>query len=230
MALLDTLRGHLQSMVRDPDNEVWTEDEMDAALQRAVIGLYPRVASPLDPTAHTITLVSGTYYYHPPSSAVEIDRLEWVDTDGNERGELSVGSWEVKGDTLTGSAYIHVAPSIADSGGTLRVHGVGRYRLVGTLSLDDGLYLDDDLSLDDDSARDFLLPELHYEIVLNRAEVELLHYLKADRARFMQWQNTRQDQNVSVNELLQAINASEQRASATSSKWFTWRKPKPGRR
>ena len=202
-----TLLGFLQSALRDSSNATWTTTEMNNAIALAVRTLAPRVVLPLDPESYTQALTAGDYFYSLSSAIVDLNRVDWVDSDGNERGELHPSTWEVVGDIIGGTAKIHVAPSIVDSGGTLRYTGFGRYGVSSN-------QIPDDL----------------VNLVIAKAEVELLHYLKSDRARFLQWQNTRQDQNVSVNELLQAINAAEQRVRELSASVYTFRRPKGGRR
>jgi hypothetical protein len=201
-----TLRGYLQSALRDTTNATWSTTEMDNAIARAVRTLYPRIAVPLDPETYTQTLTSGDYYYALNAAIVELNTVYWVDTNSDERGALQPGTWEVVGDTIAGTAKIHVHPRIADFGGTLRYHGFGRYDLTTNK-----------------------IPDDYVNLVIAKAEVELLHYLKNDRARFEQWLNSRQDQNVSVNELLTLINNAEQRADMLKSERQTFRKPKAGR-
>lgn len=199
-----TLRGYLQSSLRDTSNETWTTTEMDNAIIRAVRTLAPRVVRPLDPESYTQALTAGDYFYALDSAIYQLTSVDWVDADSNERGRLKPGTWETVGDVQNGAGKIHVSPYIADYGGTLRYHGYGRY----------------------DTTTNYI-PDEHINLVLARAEVELYHYLKSDRTRFLNWANTRQDQNVSLNELLQAINAAEQRERELSGKAFTFRKPVP---
>lgn len=200
------LRGYLQSALRDSSNATWTTTEMDNAIIRAVTTLYPRVVRPLAPESYTQALTAGTYFYALNSAIIQLNAVDWVDSDSNERGRLGPGTWEVLGDILGGTAKVHVSPSIADYGGTLRYYGFGRY----------------------DTTTNYI-PDEYINLVIAKAEVELLHYLKSDRARFLNWANTRQDQNISLNELLQAVNNAEQRAAMLDARTQTWRKPVAGR-
>jgi hypothetical protein len=200
------LRGYLQSALRDSTNVTWTSGEMDNAITRAVRDLWPRVARPLDPETYTQAMTSGTYVYSISSAIVQLNRVDWVDSDGNERGTLQ-GTWEVLGDMLNGTGKIHVHPAIVETGGTLYYRvAFGRY----------------------DTTTNYI-PDEYIELIIAQASVVLLHYLKVDRARFLQWANTRQDQNTSTNELLEMINNAEQRAREVSASKYTWRKPVPGR-
>lgn len=198
------LRGYLQSALRDSSNETWTTTEMDNAIIRAVRTLAPRVVRPLDPESYTQVLTAADYFYAIDAAIIQITSVDWIDSDGNERGRLKPGTWETVGDILLGVGKIHITPYIADTGGTLRYHGYGRY----------------------DTTTNYI-PDEYISLVIAKAEVELLHYMKSDRNRFLNWANSRQDQNVSVNELLQSINAAEQRARELEGRSFTWRKPSP---
>lgn len=200
------LLGYLQSAVRDTTNATWTTTEMNNAIARAVRELAPRIVRPLDPEATTTTLVEGTYFYSLPTGVTWVTALDLLDAAGEELGRMQPGTWETVGDLLGGSGKLHVHPNIVDGifGGTIRYHGYGRY----------------------DVTTNYILDE-HINLVIAKAEVTLLHHLKGDRARFLQWANTMQTQNTSLNEILETINNAEQRARELEGKSYTFRKPVP---
>lgn len=204
-----TLRGYLQSAVRDSSNETWTTTEMNNAIDRAVRNLWPRVVRPVARSACEIEMVTETYYYNLPTGVLAIDVIVGYDSGGVPLGALQSGTWEIVGDVLGGSGQLHVHPAIVDGGLYDTLYGSPAYGRYDTSSN--------------------LIPDDYIELVVARAATSLLHALKADRARFLQWQNTDQNQNVSLNEMLELINNAEQRERELSGRTFSWRKPRPGR-
>lgn len=122
------LTERLSVALRDPDFETWDPEELQDLLTWAVAS-EPRLFRALDPTVSTITLVSGTYYYDLPPEVLRLYRVDRVDTSSIERGPLTGSSWEIVGDLDTYGAKLHVHPTIASQGGTLRLNGYGRYSL-----------------------------------------------------------------------------------------------------
>src|SRR3990170_2940353 len=121
------LNGYLTSALKDPSHATWTSSEKDTLILRAVAELYPNVTYALAPQSYTQALTSGTYFYSINAIIVKLTRVDWLDSGGVEMGALADGTWEVTGDLEAGTAKIHVAPYIADTAGTLRYNGYGRY-------------------------------------------------------------------------------------------------------
>jgi hypothetical protein len=118
-------------------------------------------------------------------------------------------STDITAGTIEGSnTKIHISPSVVDkwAGHTIRFNGYGRY----------------------DTVYNFI-PDDYLELVIAEASKEALKWLMQDRARFLQNGNTRQDQSISVTELVTMLNAAEQAAREERSRWTTFRKPVPGR-
>lgn len=203
---LATLNGYLDLALRDSSDETWTSAEKNNALERAVRNLSPKVTRPLDPETYTQALTAGDYFYSLNSAIVYLSRVDLVDADSYEMGPLPDGSWEVVGDLLTGAGKIHVTPEVSDTEGTLRYNGYGRY---GTTAN----YIPDD----------------YIDLVVSTAATDCIKKLLSDRAAFLQHGVTRQDQNISVTELVTMLNAFEQSMREKRSQFTTFRKPVPGR-
>jgi len=126
---LATLASKLAQQLRDTDHEVWNSIELDDLVTWSVANLYPRFARYIDPsvTAADIALVADTYFYSVPAGMVEVNGVDWKDTDGDELGPLDDQAWQVTGDPFAGNLKVRVAPGIVDQLGTLRLHGYGRY-------------------------------------------------------------------------------------------------------
>lgn len=206
---LATLSSKLATQLRDTGHDVWNSTEKDDLITWSVANLYPRFARYIDPSVvgAEITLVDGTYFYSVPSGVLEVSGLDWIDTDGDELGTLDGQAWQVTGDPFGGTLKIRVAPRIVEQGGTLRVHGYGRYDTTTNL-----------------------IPDDYVPLVLAQARSEAYLRMVGDRARFEQWLAREQTQNVSVNELEQMVNQAEGEAlrlRATLPK--TFRRPVPGR-
>jgi hypothetical protein len=203
-----TLNGYLDLALRDSTDVTWTSAEKDASIARAVRNLSPKVTRSLDPASYTLTLVAGTYYYSLNAAVVYLSRLDLVEADGTERGPLRDGTWETSGDLLTGAGKVHVSPTVVDKwdGSTLRCVGYGRYDVTTN-------YIPDD----------------YIELVISIAAAELIKRLLADRSAFLQHGVTRQDQNISVTEMVTMLNAFEQAAREKKAAATTFRKPVPGR-
>lgn len=203
---LATLNSKLATALRDTDHAVWATAEKDDLITWAVAGLYPHIARRLDPTATTITLVSETYFYSAPADVVEIEQLEWVSTDAEERGFVQGQAWHTVGDTYGANLKVRVSPSIVEQGGTLRVHGYGRYDTTTNL-----------------------IPDDFVPLVLAMARCEAYERIVGERSRFLQWQSSEQEQDMSVNELLNMIQSARFERERESSRFRTQRRPVPGR-
>lgn len=126
---------------------------------------------------------------------------------GSEHGPLSQGSWSTEGDTW-GTLKLRIAPVVVNQGGTLRIHGYGRY-----------------------DATTNLIPDHLVPLVISMARQEAYRRIAGERARFEQWQGRNHTQDVSVNELLQlsaeAVSDVELQRRRLNR---TQRRPVPGRR
>jgi hypothetical protein len=210
---LETMRRKLRDALYDVDDETWSAGEKDDLLQMAVRRLSQRLPRPLDPTAaaQTITLVSGTYFYAIDSGIISVEKVFYINTDSDRVGYM-ISGWEVVGDLTTGNAQLHVAPRTVEQGGTLQITGAGRYTLV-TRS----------------ASQTAAIPDDYVPLVLAWARAEAYRRLLSDRARFYQWQNANQVQNISVNELVQMVSESDRQADDEWVSVKRWQKPVPGR-
>lgn len=202
---LATLSSKLATALRDTDHSTWNSTEKDDLVTWSVAGLYPRIARRLDPTTTTITLVANTYFYAVPSGVVEVEQLEWVN-DGDELGFLQGQAWHTVGDTYGANLKVRVSPSIVEQGGTLRVHGYGRYDTTTNL-----------------------IPDDFVPLVLAMARCEAYERIAGERARFLQWQASEQEQDTSVNELLNQIQSARFERERENARFRTARRPVPGR-
>lgn len=203
---LATMRNRLRQQLSDVDDETWDAGEKDDLLGWAMRRLNRRVVRRLDPrsAACTITLVSGTYFYNIDSSITHVYAVDWVNTVDEEMGEVS--GWEITGDLLSGSAKIRVNPQFTKLGGSFYLNAGGRYDLTTNL-----------------------IPDDHVTLVLAMARSEALRRLITDRARFKNWQNTNQVQNISVNELAQMVQDADRQADQEWALMKQWQMPVAGR-
>ena len=200
---LATLNGYLDDMLDDGTDAVWTSTEKDNLINRAVARLWPNAPRPVDPTGVTVTLVSGTYYYPLGSTVLRVVRVDYIDSGSNEGGALAGHTWEVVGDATTGDAKLHVAPSIVEMGGTLRVLGYGRYDTTTNL-----------------------IPDEYVPFVLSFARAEAYRQLTAQRMKFKNWASRNQVQNISMNEMLQMIRMAEADAEKEADAIHLIRRPR----
>lgn len=206
---LPGLSSALATALNDTSHEAWNSTEKDSLVTWAVADLYPRFARGLDPTASTITLVALTYFYALPTGVVEVDQVDRVTAApaSEEAGPLTQGTWTVVGNEW-GTQKLRVAPIIVEQLGTLRLHGFGRYDLTTNL-----------------------IPDHLVPMVLAMGRVEAYRRLTGERARFLQWQASNHEQDVTINELLALV----QEAQAESERMRerlrrSHRHPVPGRR
>lgn len=199
---LATMRNRLRQQLSDVDDATWDAGEKDDLLGWAMRRLNRRVVRKLDPRSATctITLVSGTFFYSLNAAITHVYAVDWVDSDGDERGE--VGGWEVVGDILAGSAKIRVNPQFTYAGGYLYINAAGRYDLTTNL-----------------------IPDDYVTLILAMARSEALRRLITDRARFKQWQTTNQVQNISVNELAQMVQDADRQADQEWALMKQWQMP-----
>lgn len=203
---LATLSSKLATALRDTTHSVWNSTEKDDLVTWAVDSLYPRFARILDPETTTVTLVSETYFYPLPSGVVEVSTVETY-SGTEEYGPLDGQAWQIVGDPYAGTGKLRVGPTIAETGYTVRMHGYGTY----------------------DVTTNFI-PDQLVPLVIARARGEAYRRMGADRAQFLQWQASEQNQNMSVNELVLLINEADADAAQLESRYGrTWRRPVPGR-
>ncbi len=204
---LATLSSKLATALRDTDHETWNSTEKDDLVTWAVANLWggsPRIFRELDPTTTTVSLVADTYFYPVPSGVVDVWALDLYNgTD--EYGMVDGSAWQLVGDPYSG-LKIRVSPALAETGYTLRVHGIGRYDVTTNL-----------------------IPDDFVPLVLAIARAEAYRRITGDRARFEQWLASNQTQNMSVNELLNLIDDAEKFALRERRSVRTWAHPVPGR-
>jgi hypothetical protein len=210
---LETMRQRLRDVLYDVDDETWNAGEKDDILGVAVRRLSQRLPRPLDPTvaAQTVTLVTLTYFYAIDSGISNIEKVFYINSDSDRIGYLEAG-WEVTGDITAGTAKLHVAPKVVERLGTLQITGTGRYTLVTKAA-----------------SQTAAIPDDYIPVVLAYSRAESYRRLLSDRARFYQWQNTNQVQNVSLNELIQMVNEADRQADDEWVSIKRWQQPVIGR-
>lgn len=154
------------------------------------------------------TVENKSYRYHLHADINHVVRADWVSDDGEtEYGALDGQSWEVVGDVEADTALLFVAPIIVEQGGTLKLHTHTAY----------------------DTTANYI-PNRLIPLVIARARAEAYRRLAADRQKFKAWLSRNQEQNVTVNELLQMINEADNEALVLDRGQKSWQKPVPGRR
>lgn len=201
-----TLVALLQTALRDTSDATWTSAEKTALIEQAVDACPPR---PLLHDDASLSLVAGAYYHTLPAGVVSISRIDLEDIDGNERGAIAGGLWEVIGDTLTDAAEVRIDQRIVDrwDGGTAHLIGYGRYDTVTNL-----------------------IPDEYVPYVIAHARAEAYGRMASDRARFRNWETSEQPLNISVNELLTLINDAQLERDRHRARIMRWRKPMPAMR
>ena len=148
------------------------------------------------------------YRYHLNESITHVTRCDWISEDGNtEYGALDGQSWEVLGNTDDDNALLYISPIIVEQGGTLRLHAHNQYGTAANY-----------------------IPERLVPLVIARARAEAYRRLAADRQKFKAWLSRNQEQNVTINELLQMINEADNEALVLDRSQKSWQKPVPARR
>lgn len=201
-----TLVALLQTALRDTSDATWTSAEKTALIEQAVDACPPR---PLLHDDASLSLVAGAYYHTLPAGVVSISRIDLEDIDGNERGAIAGGLWEVIGDTLTDAAEVRIDQRIVDrwDGGTAHLIGYGRYDTTTNL-----------------------IPDEYVPYVIAHARAEAYSRMASDRARFRNWETSEQPLNISVNELLTLINDAQLERDRHRARIMRWRKPMPAMR
>lgn len=207
------MRQRLRDQLSDQEDDTWSAGEKDDTLLWSVRRLNQRLPRPLDPesAAATVTLVSADYFYAIDATVTHVNAVEWVNTNSDEMGYLEAG-WEVVGDLVTGLGKLHISPQIVEQGGTLRLHGSGRYTLTTQTT-----------------SQTLAIPDDYVPLVMAWARAECYRRLTADRARFVQWQVSNQIANVSINELVQMVNDADRQAEDEAIFLKRWQRPVIGR-
>jgi hypothetical protein len=149
-----------------------------------------------------------SYRYHLHATIAHVTRCDWISDDGQtEYGALDGQSWEVLGNPEDDNALLYVAPIIVEQGGTLRLHAHIQY----------------------DTTANYI-PDRLIPLIVARARAEAYRRLAADRQKFKAWLSRNQEQNITVNELLQMINEADNEAMVLDRGQKSWQKPVPGRR
>jgi hypothetical protein len=202
------MRQRLRTQLADVDDEVWDAGEKDDLLGWAVRRLNQRLNRPIDveDSEASITLVADTYFYALDTSITHVNRVDMLDSDGNELG--AVEGWEILGDLPSGDGKIRVAADIVNQGGSLRLVSFGRYTLPAT-----------------GASQATAIPDDYVTLVLAMARAEALGRMAVDRAKFRQWQVQNQVQNVSINERIQMVNQAEGVASDEWALLKRWQLP-----
>lgn len=203
---LATLRGKLDVQLGDTAHEAWDQTEKEDLITWAVQGLYPRRARPMSKPIYP--LVAATEDYAAPTGMREINRVELGEVDTNHLVVRVPGdSWYLYGDPMSSGLTLWVSRHYTDPSYYLIVHGYGIHDFV-----------------------DNKIPDEWVPLVLAKARAEAYRRMAGDRARFEQWLNSNQTQNMSVNELLQLIqDADDQALRLDQMLPRTVRLPVPGR-
>jgi len=204
---LATLNAALSVALRDTAYATWTSAEMNDLLTWSVAQLYPTHSRAVDPATTAITLVADTYTYTIPVSMQGISDVWVFDSSGNLITELDGRAWFVEGDiVLDQTIRISQATVDAYAGGSIQLHGYDKYDLATNYP------------------RDEMVP-----LVLARGRSEAYRRVGADRERFKVWLTRNQNQNVSVNELLQFIREAEGQTQLLAHQGRVIQRPVAGR-
>lgn len=218
---LETMRQRLRDALFDTDDATWNAGEKDDILYMAVQRLSRRLPRPVNPADETtdIQLVSSVYQYDIPSLYTSITKIMLYNSAYEPSGYLESG-WEVIGDIDAGYGDLNVSPRVVESNvdGYLRLQGYGRYAL-NTLA--------EDISNAGNNSTSIL--NEHVPVVLAWSQEAAWRRLLSDRARFRQWQNANQTQNVSVNEIVQMISDASRQADEEWALRRRWQTPVIGR-
>lgn len=202
---LATLRGKLDAQLNDTDHDAWGQTEKEELITQAVNSLYPRVARPMSVPIYPLT--EDTENYPAPTGMREVYRVEVGEVATDLLTRVLDGSWYTYDDGLDGSLGLFVNKQYSDADHYYIVHGFGAYDLDTNL-----------------------IPDALVQQVLANARAEAYRRITGQRARFLQWQASSHEQDVTINELL----ALTQEAQAESERLRvrlprTARRPVPAR-
>jgi len=183
---LATLRGKLDTQLRDTGHEAWEQTEKEDLITWAVHSLYPRRARVMDEPIYPLDPEMEDYAV--PTGMREVNRVDWgqVSTD-HFVVRLPGDVWYTYGEPT--SLVLWVSRDYTSADYYLIAHGYGVYDLTSNL-----------------------IPDEYVPLVLARARSEAYRRMAGDRARFEQWLSSNQTQNMSVNELLQLIQDADDQA------------------
>lgn len=208
---LATLRGKLDVQLNDATHVTWTQAEKEELVTQAVNGLYPRFARPFSKPIYPLTLDRETY--PAPAGMMEVYRVELGEVVSDELVQvLDTGTWYTFNNPLTDELEIFVNKRYSDPDYYYILHGFGRYTLTSGQTPDE------------------LIPDALVQKVLADARVEAYRRLIGQRARFLQWQASNQQQDVTINELLALTQEAQGEAERLGARMpRTSRRPVPAR-
>lgn len=204
---LTTLSGKLATALGDTDHETWASAEKDDLVTWAVTSLYPRFARPASVPIYPLT--ADTENYVVPDGLLEVYRVDVGEVATDLTVRVLDGSWYTYDNPLTGGLKLFINKQYSDADHYYIVHGIGRY----------------DLDTADNYPPDDLVP-----LILATARSEAYRRVLGQRSRFLQWQASSHEQDVTINELLamtQEATAEQERLRARVPR--TVRRPVPGR-
>lgn len=202
---LATLKGYLETKVRDTANAVWTEAELQNYLTWACARLYPTVAKDV---RETVTLVDAQDQY-TLTTVSDISSVDLINAASpNELvSHLMGGTWMWWSSHEAAGGTLFVNSDYASTAYKLRVHGYAPYDLVTNLP-----------------------PDRFVPTILAMAAAEAIRVMMNDRAKYKQWDALSQSQNISTNEFTQLVNEGDAEYRTLLSQMKTWRRPKPALR
>lgn len=208
---LTTLRGKLDTQLRDTTHAVWGQTEKEDLIAWAVQSLYPSFARPFSAPIWPLTADRETYPV--PAGMLEVYRVELGEVATDELIQvLDNGTWYTFNNPLTDELDIFVNQRYSDPDYYYILHGIGRYTLTSGLTPDQ------------------LIPDALVPLVLADARAEAYRRVAGEAARYEQWQNADPTQQASINHLLGLVDGAERdylRNRAMLPR--TMRRPVPGR-
>lgn len=208
---LATLRGKLDTQLNDATHQTWTQAEKEELVTQAVNGLYPAFARPF--SAPIWPLTANREIYPAPAGMMEVHRVELGKVANDELVQvLDTGTWYTYNNPLADELEIFVNQRYSDPDYYYILHGVGRYTLTAGQTPDQ------------------LIPDALVQKVLADARAEAYRRLVGQRARFLQWQSSNQQQDVTINELLALVQEAQSEAERLRARLpRTYRRPVPAR-
>lgn len=198
---LATLRGLLSTQLRDTSTPpVWSDPEKDTLLNQAASLLWPKV---MKPVRQVVPLVADQEEYI--LNMAMVNKVDILDDSLRYATPLPGRAWEVwEGDDPAASVTLFMNRGFSVADRSIRAHGYAPYDLTTNLP------------------SDRVVP-----LILARARAEAYRRMGADRAKFRQWATQAQQQNITMNELIQLFNDADREASILEDRYRTWPKPMP---
>lgn len=197
-----TTHSRLEVSLRDTDNAVWSDNEIDSLLGWALDEtnrVRPRVVSDV------LALIDDDSTY-VLTNVWEVFRVDLLDENDKVIMHLPAGSWEIWGDNQSEGQTLYINPMYAREPQQLRVHGYGPYDFVTNTP-----------------------PTQVEEAILAIARAEALRRVATERARFEQYATGNPRSDVSVNELIGQVNDADQEAQRLLSNIKLIRRPTVGK-